>query len=158
MKTWWINLASREKILVSVGSSLLLIAVIYYTVVQPLTRNNADLITQIQSQQQLKSWMQTHVPKLLIAKQQKGPKQNSQQSLSTFVTKSLDTPPLASHQVEVQSAKADLVRLNMTDVIFNDFLTWAFNIWQQGAIKIKAIRIEKGSSEGFVNIQVSLVR
>jgi general secretion pathway protein M len=153
----WLSLNPRERLYVSVAGIVVLVAVVYFWLINPLNNAVATTQSQLAYQQDLLTWMQPRVQSL------RGQQKSGQQAVPISTTELLPTidqrlknAAFASNIDSVTQNNANDVRITLKDVPFDELLNWLATQWQTSHINVTALDVQRGSKLGLVDANVVL--
>ena len=159
LQDWFRGLAPRERLLVSVGSVVVAITVLYLGIWEPLnkahTRREADLAASRALAQRLE---------VIAAAVQSahanggGPAVNTSASLLSAVDQASKTPTLGKPLSRIQPEGDNEVRVWIDGVSFEALIRWINELESRYGIGIQSADMDKDSLPGQVNARLTLVR
>jgi general secretion pathway protein M len=156
MKEWWLNLTPREQQLLSIGSVILVIALFYLFIWQPLVSSIDDLNDTIAGQQQLLAWMNSTTPQLIEARNMSKPiAQIDANLLLSTIDQSLKAKPISDKPPEINQTESNKVQVKFVTVGFDNLIAWLNDLWQNNDILVSQATITSSKSTG--EVQASLI-
>jgi len=158
MQQYWQNLNDREKILVSLASVMLLIAMIYYILYQPLFGDIQRLQNEAREQKTLLTWMNHTYTDIntLKANQPDNPVYRNT-SIVSIIDITLNQGNMQSIKKQVkQNNKNVIVTFNEIPAI--ELLNWLTELWQQHRIQIHKLSLFRKDSPGIIRAEIELSR
>lgn len=159
MMNRWQQFTAREKQIVTIGSIVLIMVLLYWLMWSPLTSKVTDLRVQLQHNQSLLAYMQA-VDKQLAESHSSKLAKNSMMNVSFLNTlqRTIKQPPLAAYPAEIKQTDSDSVELHFQEVSFDDLIQWLTSEVQQYHWIIKQVTITHGASLGMVSATLLLTR
>lgn len=158
MKDWFSSLTPRERIMVQVAASVVIVFIFYLIVLEPIssnyTKNNKNVATATQT---LK-WMHSaavEVNQLRGGKQITERPQGKQFILST-IDNSVRKAGLAAVMKRVQPEGDSGVRVWFENAAFDELVKWLAVIESKHGLLVNEINVEQAESTGLVNVRVYL--
>lgn len=157
MKEWWFNLSLREKQTVASGGAVVALFLLYIVIWAPLTNKVENLRQQIQSKQNLLSWMQESDLRIQkLEKSQHAHTKPSTASLLNTVQTEINKTTMAKNLTELQQADNEAVQLRFKKVNFDDLIKWLIQLSQQHALAIQQFTTTPSTSPGLVDVELKL--
>jgi len=158
MKEWWLNLNLREKQAVSLGATVMTLALLYGLIWSPLHNSVTALRDQIQHNQQLLSWMQTADQQIQAAEKmtQTPTATHNAASWLSIVQDNIKQSPLTKNLTQLVQADNDSVKLTFQQVDFDLLISWLTELWQQQGLVVTQLTITSGSIPGIVGAEFIL--
>lgn len=158
MKEWFLSLTQRERIMVQVAASVLVIFMLYLFMVEPLSntymKNKKNVATATETLEWMKSAAQ-EVKQLNGSGAQLNRPQGKQFILST-VDRSAKKAGLGSVMKRVQPEGEVGVRVWFENAVFDELIKWLATIESTHGLSVNEINIEQTDSTGLVNVRVFL--
>lgn len=156
LKDWWSNLAVREQQTVMVGGIVVFVFVVYQFIWSPLTDHVLTLRKQIQTQQQVLTWMRTVDKNIQAIEQQVRPATKAltpvallsvlqvQVGKNGLVTQLADLKQTSNNTVEIQFQKAP----------FDQIVRLLTNVVTEQRVSIEQLSATADVSPGIVNAEI----
>lgn len=151
IKTFWVNLSDRDKLVSSVGGVICAVYLFYVGIYSPLTHavdvkskqwvEKTETLTWMHQQEQMK-----HAPKQL-----KG-------NLLTLLSNELKRSSFSQFQYQLQQAGDAHIQLSFNEVPFVDFLTWLRRLNEEYTMEITEFSAVRGNIEGIVKMRLIVAR
>lgn len=147
MKSYWLNLSERDRLVLSVGGIVVLVYLFYVLIYGPLT-DAVETRSQIWvEKQETLAWM----------KRQGGAKPVSKQAdrnlLSLFSTE-LKRASFSQFPYQLQQSGADTVQLSFDSVPYVDFLAWLRTLNRHYKMSITDLTVARTKLSGVVKVNV----
>lgn len=152
IQDWWSARTSRERTVVSVGAALVLIALVWAVVLNPLAQRRAELERAVPEQRALLAWMES------LPTGTRNAASTTQGSLFAVVDSSARTTPLAGTLSRIQPEGADTVRVWFDEAPFNDLVAWLAVLEREHGIRVTAVAVDRTAAPGRVSARVTLAR
>jgi type II secretory pathway component PulM len=158
LKAKWTSLTRRERLLVSIGSIAVLILLVYYLLLAPLLTAVDNVKMQSTAQQNLLVWMQPRVGLL----QSRSSSTSAGQAITASellptVDARLKQSDFAGSVGEISQTSTSGVRVALTNVPFDELMTWLTSQWQRSRIQVGDIDVQKTNKVGIVDVTLTLV-
>jgi general secretion pathway protein M len=158
LKTKWNSLTNRERFLVSICTAVVFVGIIYYALVSPLLTSVSSSEQQADAQQKLLIWMR---PRVNLLQNQSSSTVTSQTVTASELLPTVDArlkqADFASSVSEISQTADSGVRVALTNVPFDDLVTWLSRQWQRSKIQVSDIDVQKTEKVGIVNVTLTLV-
>lgn len=158
MKEWWINLSIREKQTVILGSTAVIILMIYNLIWSPLHNTVITMRKQIQSNQQLLTWMQSADNRIQAIEKNLQTKSSAHPSgsLLSVVQNQINQSPIATNLSQLRQAENDSVQSSFKQVNFDKLIAWLSGSWQEHGLIVTQVTITPGNTPGMVSAELTL--
>lgn len=123
MKEWWQNLSLRDKQMLSLGSFVVALFLLYEVIWSPFSGKIDTMRHQVQHNQELLAWMQTADQRIRVLEknsQSKAAQVNG--SVLSIVQSAVNKSPLAQHVTQLRQAENDSVQFNLQKVDFDQLI------------------------------------
>lgn len=156
MKTWFLGLAPRERLLVGGAAVVFVLLLAYLLVVEPLQQRRAVLERGVVAQRELLAWMHTAV--VPLRGDTTAPSSSRGQSLFAVVDRSARATVLAGALQRVQPEGQGNVRVWFNDAPFDDLVRWIATLQRDHGITVNTLSIERTDTAGLVSARLTLER
>lgn len=147
----------RERIIISSGAGLLLLATIYIALLSPLYKAVHDRAAHVVQKQQDLAWMKSLVPQLR-AMGNAHPLNNRNESLVVIIASTAGRANIASSLAGQTPNGNNSVRVRLEGVQFDALVNWLGILQSEFGIAIETADINHGSQPGVVNAGLTLTR
>lgn len=158
MKGWFISLTQRERNMVQVAGSVIIIFMVYLVIIEPISstyeKNKKNVSAALETVEWMKSAAQ-EVKRLSGGKGGTNRPQGKQFLLST-IDRSARKSGLASVMKRVQPEGETGVRVWFEDAAFDELIKWLATVESKHGLSVNEINIEQTESIGLVNVRVFL--
>ena len=162
MKDWFASLEPRERRLIITAGVVVVVALLYLLVWEPIARDNESLKLRYESSQQLISWMEDAVQEAKTLQAQikaSGPSGRSKnQSLLGVIDRTAKRDKLGPSVKRVQPDGKTGARVWLENVVFNDMIKWLEKLEQQEGVRLVTTVIDKQDEPGLVNARLVFER
>ena len=152
------HLSLREKIVLTFGSCLVLVAAVYFWVWSPLSSSVEEIKSQIASQQELYVWLSRAKQRLQQYSDVRPAAAQAVGNIMVATERSLAEVDLAKFLKQVWQPEENQVTIVLQNVAFDKLVTWLQQLTQQYQINIMQLQVKRTSDLGIVNAQVTLVK
>lgn len=156
MKTWFLGLAPRERLLIGGGAVVVVLLLVYLLVIEPLQQRRAVLERGVVAQRELLTWMRDAV--VPLRGNTAAPDDNRGQSLFVVVDRSARATVLAGALQRVQPEGQGNVRAWFNDAPFDDLVRWIATLQREHGVTVNTLSVERADAAGLVNARVTLER
>lgn len=156
MKTWFLELAPRERLLVGGAAVVLLLLLAYLLIIEPLQQRRAVLERGVVAQRELLAWMRDAVVPLRGATT--APADSRGRSLFAVVDRSARATVLAGALQRVQPEGQGNVRVWFENAPFDDLVRWVATLQREHGITVNTLSIEQTDTAGLVTARLTLER
>lgn len=157
MKEWFMGLAPRERLMVSVAAGAVALVLVYLLAWMPLAARTAHLEQGVAEQQALKQWMQRAAAE---ARQLRGSavaaSGNQGHSLLAVVDETAKQAKLGPAVKRIQPEGQDLVRVSLEQAPFDDVVTWLAGLQQSQGVRVVDATVDRQATTGQVNARITL--
>jgi general secretion pathway protein M len=156
MKSWFLGLAPRERMLVAGAAVVVVLLLAYLLVVEPLQQRRAMLERGVIAQRELLTWMRDAV--VPLRGNTTAPPDSRGESLFAVVDRSARATVLAGALQRVQPEGQGNVRVWFEDAPFDDLVRWTAALQREHGVSVNTLSVERTDSAGLVNARVTLER
>ncbi len=156
MKAWFMNLAPRERWLLTVAVGVVGLIGIYVLIVEPLVAHKAMLERQISSQGQLLQWMRSTASSSVL--QGGGASGGRAESLFALVDRSARATPLAGALQRIQPEGQSVVRIWLDNASFDELVRWLATLERSHGVVVTVLAVDRASEPGKVTARLTLER
>lgn len=147
----------RERRFLVAGVLVVLLAIVFLAVVQPLRSYHGNLENRIVAERELVSWMRSAAAVL----KQRGPQRataNRSGSLLTVTDSSARDIGLAQSLRRIQQEGDSAVRVRLESARFDTVVVWLENLQQRHGVVATEMTVERLDAPGLINASVTLSR
>lgn len=155
LRNWLAGLAARERNLVYVAAGLLVIAIIYFAVVLPLTTSARQRAERVAQKTADLAWMQQVAPQVMAAAAAGGPA-NGGESLVVLVDRTGRESGLGNSIRDQSPTGEHSLQLRLEAAPFDVLVAWLANLNQQYGVRVDAATIGATGAPGLVNASLTL--
>lgn len=152
----WQGVSKRERLYLKIAGVFVVLLLINYMIYTPLSNAVSNIKTEFSYQQDLVQWMQPRVQTLRGNQSKQQVQAVSAGELLPTIDNRLKSASFARTAEQVTQTNDNQVRVNFTDVPFDQLLSWLVTQWQTSRITVISIDAEKGSKEGLANVNLVL--
>ncbi len=161
MKNWYNSLSQQERLLVTYGSIIVAIILLWLLAIKPIYAKHKRLNTLIKQQENTLATMQKQSIEIKQLRQQntKKPTSNSNQSPQQLIEQSLQTWRLKKSLERMQSQGSNGVRLTLKSANADRMMRFLYEIEHKHALVVDNMSIEKSKKEvGLANFKLTIKR
>lgn len=151
-------LQPREQVLVGIAAVLLVVALVYSAVWQPLVRNRRQLALDLDSARAVASQLAEAEAALRSAAPREAPIVGSDVSLLTAVDQATKNGTLKKPPARLQPDGENAARIWLEDIEFDVLVRWMLELQTRYGVTIDVVDIEKRETPGLVNARLSVLR
>jgi type II secretory pathway component PulM len=155
MKEWWNSLSLRDKRIGLTGLLILVIAILYSLIWNPLIKENERLRERVQQNNELLAWMKTASEKIQVL-QKNVPLHSASQSSLSIVQDELKKSGLTEHFTDLKQSENDSVQLHFQAIHFDALIQWLIKIGQEQDLITSQINVIPVDATGIVNGEMTL--
>lgn len=156
MKDWFENLQPRERMIVIVGSILLVLTLLYSALWAPVMSKNKKLEAAVENKQSSLRWMQEASQKILSIQAANSSRLESGRSLISVVDTGLVQAGLKSSLDRMEPEGNESVKLWLVKAAFDDLIRTLGKLEETSGVRVKSISINPGDTIGLVDARVVL--
>ena len=158
MKDWFLSLTQRERTMVQVAASVVVIILFYLLILDPVSTNYTKNKKNVAEATQTLEWMNSAAREV---KQLRGGRllpehPQGKKFILSMVDRSVKKAGLAGVMKRVQPEGDSGVRVWFEDAVFDELIKWLATIESKHGLLVNEINIEKTESTGLVNVRVFL--
>lgn len=156
MKQLLANLGARERLLLILGTALVIVLLLYVTVLKPLSDRNAQLRTAIAEQSDLYLWMQETGAEIRRLRGGQTVTRDARQSLLALTDRTARERGLGGAIRRVEPEGSSKVRMQLERAPFDDMVSWLEFLTASHGVRIETITIESRDETGLVNARLTI--
>ena len=158
LKTWYLQLQSREQRMLAAGAAALVLLLLYALVWSPLTARQQTLRETVKEQQATAQWMQQAAREAtqLRAARPTADKIAAGQSLLALVDQSAKNSQLGPAMKRVEPEGQTGVRVWFEQANFDDLVLWLEALQRDYGVHISTLVVERQETPGQINARVGL--
>lgn len=146
---WWHSISQREQRLLLIGGGTLLLGLLYWGVLAPLSQQSDVAKTRISSEKQLLQWVQNTADQIMTLRQ-KGGVVRSNQPLNQVIANS--TGQFKIELVRVQP-RGDRMQVWVQPLPFSQLVAWLAYLKERQGIDVEFMDIDRGKVPGMVEVK-----
>ena len=162
MKIWWQSLMDREKALLGGGATILVLAALYLTLLEPMAKQENRLGNQLIAEEAVLTRLQTNAKTAIEITERKnanpGAVSKSTGSLLSIINRTTATHGLTSNIKRISPAGSDQVTIAIESTPFDEMTKWLIALQTQHAVFVKRINVDKEAVQGLVRANLTLAR
>ncbi|MCX7061821.1 MAG: type II secretion system protein M [Gammaproteobacteria bacterium] len=151
-------LQPREQVLVGVASAMIVVALLYSAIWQPLSRGHRQLVDDLESARSVATRLAQAEAEVRVAAPQNQPVVGNDVSLLTVVDQAAKSGTLKKPPTRLQPDGERAARIWFEDVEFDVLLRWMLELQTRYGVTIDVVDIEKRETAGLVNARLSVLR
>jgi len=155
LRRWLGGLAPRERNLVYLAASLLLVALVYLLVVLPVTSAASRRAARIEQKTADLAWMREVTPQVMAAAAAGGGAASGE-SLVVLVDRTGREAGLGNAIRDQSPSGEHGLRLRLEAASFDVLVTWLASLQQQHGVRVDAATIDAAGAPGLVNASLTL--
>lgn len=158
MKSWFLSLTSRERIMVQYAGSVVAIFLIYLIVVVPIVSNYSKNKKNVATATQTLAWMKSAAKEIkqLGGGSSTADRPKGKKFILSMVDRSAKKAGLGSVMKRVQPEGESGVRVWFENASFDELIKWLSVIESKNGLSVNEINIEQTEAAGLVNVRVFL--
>lgn len=158
MKEWWDGLAARERLILAGGGVLLVLALLWALLWQPLVSGVRELESEVAAQRENLRWMQNAAAELqqLRGRGARAAAGLAGRSLLAVADQSARSAGLGSGLKRIEPDNGNAVRVRLEGVAFDDVVVWLDGLAREAGVLATTIAIERANAPGQVNVRLTL--
>ncbi|RMH21719.1 MAG: type II secretion system protein M [Gammaproteobacteria bacterium] len=156
MIEYWNRLASRERLILVLCGSVVLLVLYYFLVIDPLRTQSSNLATQIQAQQASLVWMKQAQQEVLSLSKSTGPQHSLQGSLFATVDRQATQYSLKPALKRLEPIGDDKVKLTFEQADFQNLINFLAQMQELYHVSVQTLSIQRGARSGYVDARLEL--
>jgi general secretion pathway protein M len=159
MKAWLVSLAARERIMVIVGATALVLFLLYALIWSPVRSGYLDLQESVAVKRDTAVWMQESAQRLAQLKRSRGPVASGLggQSLLALADKTARSDGLGDALKRVEPEGSNNVKVWLEGASFDVLVAWLGSLSNKYGINVDTITLERVSeAAGRINARLTL--
>ncbi len=149
LQHWWQSINQREKVMVSICAFLVLVAIVFWGVLQPLSERSAQAKSRIQSEKQLLTWVADSADKITALRKQGGVVRSST-PLNQVITTS--TRQFKIELIRMQP-RGEMMQVWIQPLPFSQLVAWVAYLKEQQGVDVDFMDIKRSKQAGVVEVQ-----
>ena len=160
MKSWFEQLAPRERLTLFIGAAVAVPLLFYILVWGPIRRDIDTLETGVAAQRETLDWMQSAAAEVmrLRAEGRSAPPPVGGESLLSVVNQSAQRQQLASTIQRMSPQGEQAIELQLTGVDFERFVRWLAELQTSHGIVLTSLSLSRAAGPGQVDARLTLER
>lgn len=154
MPSWWENLLPREKLALAAGAMALALLVLYL-LLQPLLSRQAKLKNEVKEQRAELTWMREAAKEIAEAAPAAPPGTATAPPMQ-LIDQAARENHLSDQLKRMEPGSSGEIKVWLTNAAYVDLLRWLRQLSGTGRLRLANLNVEKGSSPGLVNAQLTL--
>lgn len=151
-------LQPREQVLVGSAAVMIVVALLYSAIWQPLARSRAQLAGDLETAHAVATKLAQAEAEVRVAAPQNAPIVGADVSLLTAVDQAAKNGTLSKPPSRLQPDGENAARIWFEDVEFDLLLRWMLELQTRYGVTIDVVDIEKRETAGLVNARLSVLR
>ncbi len=158
LKQWWLARSSREQLILTSGSIIVVILLAYLFIWAPISVRTESLRQSNIENRLLLNWMDSATRKIQQYQQLHYQKHDaSSQALLVTVEQSLLKAQLSKYVRNTQTQADNQVTLTFSQVPFDQMIDWVEQLWKQHNIIVGSASIKKANNNGLTDVTINLL-
>jgi general secretion pathway protein M len=148
LKEWWENATGREQMLSMVSAVVIFIALIYFSLWQPLVNNLASSEASLKNAQQTLQWVEVNANKVIAS----GLSSNDaikKQNLSQLISSTAKRNNIDLARIQDRNGVVDI---SVNQVEFNQFVEWMAGLQNQNQVQIINADLSQDKVPGLIKV------
>lgn len=151
-------LQPREQTLVSIAAVMVIVALLYSAIWQPISRHRTQLAAELESARAVAGNLAQAEADMRFAAPRSAPVVGSDVSLLTAVDQAAKNGTLKKPPARLQPDGDNQARIWFEDVEFDVLLRWMSDLQSRYGVKIEVADIERQPTPGLVNARLAVIR
>ena len=158
MKSWFLSLTQRERVMVQVASSVVTVFLLYLLVLDPISTNYSKNKKNVQAATETLEWMRNAASevKRLRGGRQLSERPQGKQFVLSMIDSSVRKVGLAAVMKRVQPEGDSGVRVWFEAAAFDELIKWLATIESEHGLLVNEINVEQTDTVGLVNARILL--
>ncbi|CAE6879459.1 GSP) for the export of proteins [Vibrio sp. B1FLJ16] len=148
IQTWWSSISQREQRMVMGCGALVIIGLIYWGILQPVSQRAELAQSRIQSERQLLEWVQDKADDI-TALRKSGGVTYSNQPLNQLVSSSARRFKVELIRVQPRN---ESVQVWIKPLAFNQLIDWLRHLKEQQGIEVEFLDIDRTDQAGMIDV------
>ncbi len=147
-QTWWSSISQREQRMMIGCAALVIVGLIYWGILQPISQRAELAQSRIQSEKQLLSWVQNKADDI-TALRKSGGVSYSNQPLNQVVSSSARRFKVELIRVQPRN---ESVQVWIKPLAFNQLVDWLRHLKEQQGIEVEFLDIDRTEQAGMIDV------
>lgn len=148
-KDWWEGASEREQKMVLASAVVVLIALVYFLLWQPLASEMETKQQALERAEQTLSWVENSSSKLIIAGVGGNKKSSRKSDLSQLINRTAKRYQVNISRIQSRDGRVD-VWINRVE--FKQFVDWLTKLENQYQVHIENVDINRGKEKGLIKV------
>ena len=157
MNTWWESLSSRERLILSMGMGVLLVAMVYLILWEPFQNQLRTLRQNVAEERIQVAWMEQAAIEAGTLRGVTTTEKPTAESLLALVDRSARASGMGPGLNRVEPEGKGKVRVWLNDIAFNTLIPWLAGLSKAHGVTPENLVIERQIAAGQVNVRLVLV-
>ncbi|MCG7532204.1 type II secretion system protein M [Psychrobium sp. MM17-31] len=151
MKDWFNGLAQREQRLILAMLGVVIIAIVFFALIQPLQERVARAELSVKRNQQLLSWVETNAAKIVQLRAKGGVSASASGSIEQRINRSARQYKITINRLQPQNKKMQVM---IDKAPFNSILQWVQALQLKQGLTIEIADIRADAQSGYVKTRL----
>ncbi len=147
LQAWWTSISQREQRLVVGCSILLVVGIIYWGLIQPLSQRAELAQSRIQSEKQLLAWVTNKANEVVELRGNGGI--SASQPLNQSVPASMRRFKIELIRVQ---PRGEMLQVWIKPLPFNQFVDWLTYLKEKQGVEVEFMDIDRSDSPGVIDV------
>jgi len=156
IKSRWSELEQRERLFLMAGGAALIVALLYFALVAPLSHSKAQLASRVQQERADLVWMRGAAARIKAMRGTRGTPSALKGSLLATVDASARDAGISGAVKSLQQDSGTSVRARLEGAAFDKMLTWLGGLHRRYGVRVESIDLERAEGSGQINASVVL--
>lgn len=152
----WQQLNARERLLIAVGGSVVILLLGYFYGAQPAINSYIQLQKSIVAKEKSLTYLQAKTPVIRTLRATAPTQEVSQtEDMLTVLSQSIDKEGWQASVKKIRQTKRGHARVEFAAIAFDQFSEWLNHLWQDHRISADEIDIKNTATQGMIDVTVA---
>ncbi len=148
-QSWWSSISSREQRMVIACSMLLVVGIVYWGILQPISTRAELAQNRIVSEKQLLSWVQNKADEISHLRAQGG-QTVSDQPLNQIISSTASRFNIELIRVQ---PRGEMIQVWVQPLPFSTLVDWIAHLKEQQGVEVAFLDVDKAERAGVVEVK-----
>jgi len=149
LQSWWQGISQREQRMVLICGLLVVLAVVFWGIVQPLSERSSQAKERIESEKQLLAWVSDNADRITNLRKQGGVVRSSE-TLNQIIVASIRQFDIELIRVQPRD---EMMQVWIQPLPFYKLVSWIAYLKEKQGVDVEFMDIKRGKQQGVVEIQ-----
>ena len=158
MKSWFLSLTQRERIMVQTAGSVIGVFLVYLIIIEPISTSYERNKKNVAMASETLRWMRTAAQEVKVLRGGNAliERKQGKQFILSAIDRTVRKAGLSAVMKRVQPEGESGVRVWFENAAFDELIKWLATVESKHGLSVSEINVEETESTGLVNVRVYL--